>query len=328
MKEAAYYRPVADKSVKCLLCPCGCIIKPDKTGRCLVRKNINERLFALTYAKVSSIANDPIEKKPLYHFYPGSHILSLGSYGCNLACGFCQNWSISQIKSPTQILSPTQAVELAKKNDSIGIAYTYNEPFIWYEYVLDTAKLVHQAGLKNVLVTNGQVNEEPLLELLPYIDAMNIDLKSINDSFYRNYCLGKLEPVKQCIQSAYKKCHIELTNLVIPQHNDSGEDINGLIDWAAGLSADIPLHFSRYFPQHKFTAPPTSVNTLQKAYNAARKKLKFVYLGNISGGEYGDTKCPYCNHTVIERRGYYIIKKLSALGKCSNCGKLLPIVMG
>jgi pyruvate formate lyase activating enzyme len=325
MKEALYYQQVEDKHTKCLLCPQGCVIGEGKLGVCRVRKNNGGVLYSLIYAEVTSIANDPIEKKPLYHFYPGSHILSLGTYGCNLSCGFCQNWQISQTSAPTQTLSPQAAVELAGRYHSLGLAYTYNEPFIWYEYVLETAKLARAQGLKNVLVTNGEVNQEPLLELLPYIDAMNIDLKSINDSFYRQYCRGKLSPVLDTIRLAHQRCHVEVTNLIIPGLNDAEEEITRLVNWLAGLRSDIPLHFSRYFPHHQFNQPPTPTSTLLAARKLAQDKLKFVYIGNLGSGEYNNTFCPGCGKAVITRSGYSILDNLVKDGRCSQCGQPIPV---
>ena len=220
MKEALFYQALADKKVKCLLCPHGCIVSPDKTGFCGVRQNKQGKLYSLIYGQITSLASDPIEKKPLYHYHPGEYILSLGTKGCNLACLFCQNWSISQ--NPDALLEPIsceQIIKQAKRDKSFGIAYTYNEPFIWYEFVLDTAILAKSQGLENVLVTNGYINPEPLDKILPYIDAMNIDLKSIDNEFYQKFCKGQLEPVLATIKSAHQACHIELTNLII-QYNE------------------------------------------------------------------------------------------------------------
>jgi pyruvate formate lyase activating enzyme len=326
MKEALYYKQLEDERIKCLLCPQGCVIREGKAGVCLVRKNSDGILYSLIYAEVASIANDPIEKKPLYHFYPGSYILSFGTYGCNLSCGFCQNWQLSQNVAPTRTISPQAAVKLARQHNSLGIAYTYNEPFIWYEYVLDTAKLAHAEGLKNVLVTNGEVNREPLLEILPYIDAMNIDLKSIKDSFYRKECSGKLSPVLDTIQIAHEQCHVEVTNLIIPELNDTQEEIVQLIDWLADISPEIPLHFSRYFPHHRFNQSPTPTDTLFKARELAQQKLKFVYLGNLGGGEFNHTYCPGCGKRVIKREGYSVPHNLVKNGRCSLCDEPIPIV--
>ena len=226
---------------------------------------------------------DPIEKKPLYHFHPREVILSMGTKGCNFGCIFCQNWHISQ--NPDTYLEDVtseQIVQEAKRMRSVGVAYTYNEPFIWYEFVLDTAKLVKKEGLENVLVTNGYVNQAPLEEILPYIGAMNIDLKSMDEEFYRKICKGTLSPVLETIKRANQSCHIELTNLIIPTLNDTDEHFQKLTEWIFNnTGADTPLHFSRYFPCYELNLPSTPVDTLRRAREIAKKKLKHVYLGNV-----------------------------------------------
>ncbi|MGD9015591.1 MAG: AmmeMemoRadiSam system radical SAM enzyme [Candidatus Omnitrophota bacterium] len=282
MKEALFYEALNDNKVKCLLCPQACIILPEKTGFCGVRQNKQAKLYSLIYAQVTSLALDPIEKKPLYHYYPGKYILSLGTKGCNLACSFCQNWSISQDNNaPLESTSSAEIIKQAEKYKSFGIAYTYNEPFIWYEFVLDTAILAKEKGLKNVLVTNGFINPEPLEKILPYIDAMNIDLKSIEDEFYRKFCHGHLEPVLTTIKRAHQSCHIELTNLVITGLNDKRDNFIKLVNWICeNLGSQVPLHFSRYFPCYKMDLPPTPLATLKSAEEIARRKIKYVYLGN------------------------------------------------
>lgn len=326
MHKALYYESLADKGVHCLLCPQACSIAEGKRGICWGRCNLGGELYSEFYAQTTSLANDPIEKKPLYHFYPGRDIISIGANGCNLRCRFCQNWSISQDRASTQCLSPQAAVEVAQRHQSLGIAYTYSEPLIWYEYVLDTARLARAAGLKNVLVTNGFINEKPLRRLLPYIDAMNIDLKSIRDEFYRRYCSGRLEPVLKTIQIAQAACHIELTNLIIPGLNDSQEDLMGLIDWVAALNPGIPLHFSRYFPCYKLEAPPTPLATLDQARRQAQAKLKYVYLGNVADEESNCTFCPHCGQRLIRRRGYRILEQLVRNQQCPACQTPIPVV--
>ncbi len=284
MREALYYEILADGRVKCLLCPHYCVIAVERTGFCGVRKNIGRKLYSLVYGEITSIALDPIEKKPLYHWHPGEFILSIGTKGCNFKCGFCQNWGISQdLSCSTESITAEYLIKEVKRLNSFGIAYTYNEPFIWYEFILDTAKKIKLEGLENVLVTNGYINLEPLEELLPYIDAANIDLKSIEDSFYRETCKGDLNTVLEVIKKMYSSCHIEITNLVIPTLNDREENFVKLVDWIyENLGDSIPLHFSRYFPCYKFNIPSTPIKTLKKAEEIARKKLKYVYLGNVS----------------------------------------------
>jgi pyruvate formate lyase activating enzyme len=283
LHEALFYKNIGDATVRCLLCPHSCVIGDDKIGLCGVRANKGGKLYAANYGRVASVALDPIEKKPLYHFHPGSFILSAGTVGCNLSCLFCQNWSISkEVQTPTEPMDPQSLISRAQKLDSFGIAYTYNEPFVWYEFVLQTAKLAKSAGLKNVLVTNGYVSPEPLCQLLPYIDAMNIDLKSIRDGFYKKVCLGSVGPVLETIRTCAKDCHIELTNLIIPTLNDTEEELTELVGWIHDNVGELcPLHFSRYFPCYKMTLPPTPLHTLKRAEEIARKKLKYVYLGNV-----------------------------------------------
>lgn len=282
MKEAMYYQKLDKEKVQCELCPKRCIIAPDGYGFCHVRKNVEGKLFSEIYGKITSIALDPIEKKPLYHFHPGEYIISLGTRGCNLACLFCQNWQISQCYDASlKTISIEEIIRQAKKVHSFGIAYTYNEPIIWYEFVLQSAKRAHKEGLKNVLVTNGFINQEPLNELMPFVDALNIDLKSMDNDFYVKYCKGELGPVLETIKTAAKSAHLELTNLIIPGLNDSEENFIKLRDWIfENLGPRIPLHFSRYFPCHKMKIPPTPLETLNKAKTIASEKLKHVYLGN------------------------------------------------
>lgn len=283
MHEALHYEKLEDIKVHCRLCPHNCVISEGKRGICGVRINNGGTLFSEVYGKITSIALDPVEKKPLYHFHPGEYILSVGTKGCNLCCSFCQNWQISKnISAPTEEITSEALIKKAKELGSFGIAYTYNEPFIWYEFVLDTARLAKKAGLSNVLVTNGFVNIPPLEGILPYIDAMNIDLKSFNDDFYKKTCGGRLQPVLETIKRSVRSCHVELTTLIIPTLNDSEEELTGLVDWVYKNAGEgTPLHLSRYFPCYKMTLPPTPVVSLERAERIAKKKLKHVYLGNI-----------------------------------------------
>ncbi|MBI4596275.1 MAG: AmmeMemoRadiSam system radical SAM enzyme [Candidatus Tectomicrobia bacterium] len=319
MKEAQFYEKLEGNRVRCGLCSKLCSIKEGEWGFCQTRQNLQGTLYANYYAQVCSINNDPIEKKPLYHFYPGREILSIASNGCNLKCQFCQNWQISQGRAPTKSLTPVEAVTLAQKYKSLGIAYTYTEPLIWYEYVLETSKLIHEAGLKNVLVTNGEINEEPLKQLLPFIDAMNVDVKSMSESFYRKVCYGTLEPVLRTVEMAKDYCHVEVTNLVIPTLNDSSEDFQKLSTWLASLDENIPLHFSRYFPQYKMDLPATPEETLARARKIALEKLKYVYVGNIPKDDWDDTYCPRCRKKIIARKGYMIQLLNYDQGKCGLC---------
>ena len=271
----------------CPICPHHCTLSEGEVGRCRARMNKDDKIIDLNYGRLTSIALDPIEKKPLYRFYPNSWILSVGSFGCNLNCPFCQNFEISMADSnfQTQNVTPEYlaalAVELSKKErGNIGVAFTYNEPFISYEFVLDTAKYLHKVGLKSVLVTNGTVAERPLKELLPYIDAMNIDLKAFNSEFY-DWIGGDFETVKRTIKLSAESCHVEVTTLIIPDKNDSVDDMESEAQWLASISPELPLHISRFFPRYKVTdRPPTDVNKIYNLVNTARKYLRYVYPGN------------------------------------------------
>lgn len=327
-KEALFWEMIGDR-IHCRLCPQKCVLQEGQTGVCRIRTRRDGRLIADMYGRVSSASIDPIEKKPLYHFHPGRSILSLGTVGCNLACLFCQNWQISQEVAPTQELLPADAVRLAQSSpENLGIAYTYNEPLVWYEYLLDTSRLVREAGMKNVVVTNGEIEEAPLRELLPTIDAMNIDLKSMDRGFYKRVCKGPLDPVLRTIRIAFEAgCHLEITNLLIPTLNDSEEQIRALVDWVAALSAEIPLHFSRYHPAYKMALPPTPLESLTRAYEIAREKLRYVYLGNLLDEATAATYCPTCRRPVIERWGMGISRMALEGTRCRFCGGEVKVVV-
>ncbi|MFA5146670.1 MAG: AmmeMemoRadiSam system radical SAM enzyme [Candidatus Omnitrophota bacterium] len=283
MHEALYYEKLDSGKVHCHLCPNECIVSDRMRGACGVRVNKGGTLFTEVYGKTTGLSLDPVEKKPLYRYHPGEYILSVGTRGCNFHCGFCQNWHISQeLDTPTEDITPEGIIRRARELRSFGIAYTYNEPFIWYEFVLDTAKLAKANGLENVLVTNGYVNMGPLEGMLPYIGAMNIDLKSFDESFYRKVCRGSLKPVLDVIKRSAKSCHVELTNLLIPTLNDSEETIGKMVDWISeNAGPETPVHFSRYFPCYNMSLPPTPIETLKMAERVAKKRLKYVYLGNV-----------------------------------------------
>jgi pyruvate formate lyase activating enzyme len=321
MKEALWYKPLEDEAVLCQLCPHGCRIKPGDVGKCRIRRNMDGKLYATTYEQVSSVAMDPIEKKPLYHFYPGSNILSIGSIGCNFSCGFCQNWQISQDSVPLNELKVADAVKMCKDRNSMGIAYTYNEPLIWFEYVMDTARALKEEGLRNVLVTNGYVNPKPLEQLLPYIDAMNIDIKSIRDEFYGTLCGGRLKPVLDTATKAKKYVHVEVTNLIIPGHNDSEAELKELAKWIAeNLGPETPTHLSAYFPRYQLKAAPTPEKTLEDAYDIFSAELHFVYLGNVAAGVGNDTKCINCGEVLVKRHGYFVeVLGIDREGMCNHC---------
>ena len=271
---------------ECGICPHHCRLDEGQTGFCHARSNQGGKIIDRNYGKLTSLALDPIEKKPLRRFYPGSKILSAGSFGCNLRCPFCQNCEISMAESAngqTITVTPETLVERAlklKPAGNIGIAYTYNEPLIGYEFVRDCSKLARENGLKNVVVSNGTVCEQPLIELLPWIDAMNIDLKGFTNDFYRQLS-GNLETVKRSIELSSKSCHVEITTLIIPGMNDSEMEMDALSQWLASLGPEIPLHVTRFFPHWKMTdRGPTPVKTVYHLANVARRNLRYVYEGN------------------------------------------------
>jgi len=273
---------------------------------------------------VVSASVDPIEKKPLYHLCPGRPIFSIGTYGCNLHCRFCQNADISQKKQPTAELLPQQLVAEASAVDgNIGVAFTYNEPGIWYEYILDCAPLLQQAGLMAVMVTNGYLNPGPWLDLCRVVDAMNIDLKAFNADFYQKICGGRLDTVKDNIRVAIESgVHVELTNLVVTGLNDDPAEFTALVDWVADLSDNLPLHISRYFPRYHETAPPTAPSTIERFVEIARKKLKYVYQGNLPGDQ--DTRCPACGATWVARNNYQVV--VTCKSETCACGHKLPFM--
>lgn len=332
-KEAMFYSfDLKKDAVLCRLCPHNCRIKEGERGKCRVRGRKGEKLFSFNYGVIASYCLDPIEKKPLYHFYPGSHIFSMGSVGCNFSCDFCQNWNIAQQfeEANTVKATPEDILEIMEKRvpaeQRLGVAYTYNEPTVWYEFIYDTSRLIQEKGLKNVLVTNGFINPEPLKKLLPYIDAMNIDVKSFTEEFYRKYCGGSLKPVMKAVELAASRCHVELTNLVIPELNDSHGDIQRMVDWIAGISPNIPLHISRYFPNYRMDLEATSEKTLETAREIALDKLRYVYTGNLFGSDYASTYCPRCGGLLINRKGYSVKNQgVDDNHNCRMCGEKVLI---
>lgn len=324
MKEALYYTN-KNEIVHCVLCPHYCKLREGEIGKCMARKNIGGKLYALNYGKITSYGFDPVEKKPLYHFYPGSIVFSFGTFGCNFRCDFCQNWKIVEDSSQYIELDNWDLLKLASQKNSIGIAYTYNEPSIFYEMVLDMAKKTRENGMKNILVTNGFLNKKPLEELLPFIDAMNIDLKSMKDNYYKTLCKGSLDPVLKTIEIAARKTHVEITNLVIDGENSSDEEMENMAGFISNIDKNIPLHLSRYFPQNRMDNPPTSLKTLNNLRDIAKKYLNYVYIGNVSGIN-NNTLCPNCGNTLIKRN--LDAKVVGILNNhCSNCGEKISVVL-
>lgn len=327
MKQTLFYKKLKN-AVQCQLCPHFCTLKEGESGKCGVRENYQGELISLVYNKPCSLALDPIEKKPMNNFLPGEAALSIATVGCNLSCKFCQNYEISQAK-PEEIsfkeLSPEEVVEEARKQDVKIISYTYTEPLIAYEYVLDIARLAKNQGIKNVIVSNGFINPLPLKELCKYIDGANIDLKSIEDDFYKEICGARVSPVLETLKILQKeKVWLEITNLIIPTLNDSEENIKALVLWVKeNLGTTTPLHFIGFYPCYQLSnLPPTPVKTLQRARKIASDAgLKYVYTGNLSDEKGSSTFCPKCGAAVIKRCGFSIIENNLKKGRCNKCNE-------
>ncbi|MBN2290784.1 MAG: AmmeMemoRadiSam system radical SAM enzyme [Pirellulales bacterium] len=312
--------------LQCDLCPKGCIIEPGQSGECRIRVNVDGKLLAVTYGHPCSVHVDPVEKKPLFHFLPGTDILSIATVGCNLHCKNCQNWEISQTNpedTPAVELAPEQLARLAKRFDCRSVAYTYSEPVAYYEYTLDSCRRVKEAGLRNVLVTAGYINEKPWRQLCKYVDAANIDLKALSDSFYRDICSATLKPVlNTLVVSKSLGVEVEVTNLVIPTLNDSDKMLRNLTRWIVqNLGSETPLHFSRFFPQFQMkNLPPTPAQTLDRAKQIAKSEgLHYVYIGNLTRPGAEDTFCPNCHKRLVQRYGYLVSENLIESGCCPDC---------
>ena len=336
MREAMLYDKEAGAAVRCHVCLWRCFIRPGKVGVCGVRENHDGTLYITNYGKVSSMASDPIEKKPLYHFFPGTRAFSLGGWGCNLHCVHCQNWEIAcavpgEGQRETMELSPQQTIDLTKENACQGIAWTYNEPAIWLEYTLDSARLAKAAGLYTCYVTNGFITEEALDAIGPYLDAFRVDVKGFSDGFYRE--LAKVihwQGILEAAQRAVKKwdMHVEVITNVIPTLNDDDPQLSGLANWIVkDLGELTPWHVTRFHPQHHLLhLSATPVETLEHAYDLGKKAgLRFVYVGNVHGHRSENTVCYSCNRVVIQRSGYQV-KVLGVDGaKCKFCGAELGV---
>lgn len=326
-KKIPFYEGVKDK-VRCRICPHNCLIDEEKFGICGVRTLESKVPIAINYGEVTSMGVDPIEKKPLYHFKPSKDILSIGSFGCNMMCSFCQNYEISQGKPQTQYINVEKLIGIIPTiENNIGVAFTYNEPFMWYEYIYDAAKGIKESNTDTsvVVVTNGYINEEPLKKLLPYVDAMNIDLKGYTNRYYNNICGAKLEPVLETIKRCSEYCHVEITTLLVSKENDSLEESRQIAEFIASVDENIPLHLSRYFPRYKMENEATKIERITEAQNEAKKYLKHVYVGNVQGVD-NNTYCDNCNEVLIERSGYstnVFIKD----NKCPKCGEEINIIL-
>ena len=330
MIEARLWTPLKKDMVQCRLCNHYCMIKPGHRGQCGVRENQGGTLYALNYGKVAAQNLDPVEKKPLYHFQPGTRTFSFATMGCNLTCTFCQNWSLSQPPRASgrisgQETSPEQLVAEALRLEADSISYTYSEPTIFFELMQDTARLAHKKGLKNIMVSNGYMSRECLEELGPLIDAINVDLKCFTEAFYQDISGAHLKPVLNNLKQIKHelKWWLEVTTLLIPGRNDSAEELDHLTDFLAReIGMDTPWHISRFHPDYQMTdAPPTSGDSLETAYAMGKSKgLQYVYIGNMPGSNKQNTLCPGCNRELINRSGFAVISSGISNGKCSHCG--------
>lgn len=334
MKEAVLYKKNKGYTT-CTACNHYCKIKPDNYGICNVRKNVKGKLMLMVYSKPCAISIDPVEKKPLYHFLPGSNAYSVGTFGCNFGCDFCQNWDISQASKTKQfeqiintinITTPEQIVEQAVKNNCKSIAYTYNEPTVFFEYAYDTAKLARKKGLKNIFVTNGYYSAELLKKIKGLVDAVNIDLKSFSDAFYKNICKARLQPVLDSIKSTYEAgIWVEITTLIIPNLNDSINELTHIADFIKNIDDDIPWHVSAFHPAYKRVRIGRTPE--QTVLNAARigknQGLNNVYAGNVNSREQSNTYCKHCNALLIERGYMTMITNHIINNSCPNCGETI-----
>jgi len=329
--KLAMYQTETPRGIRCQICPNECTLGEGELSDCRNRKVYNGKLYTIAYGNPCAIHVDPIEKKPLYHFLPGSDAFSIATAGCNLACLNCQNWTISQAcpeDTRNYDLMPDKVIEQALKYNCNSIAYTYSEPTSFYEYVIDTGKLAHDAGIKNVMVSNGYINTEPLVNLCRYIDGANIDLKAMEDSIYVKLTAGKLEPVLNTLKTMKDEgVWLEITNLVVPSWTDDLDMIRKMCGWLAENGFELtPLHFSRFHPQYKLQRLPyTPLKTLQAAKKIAGEEgLKYVYIGNVPGNEATDTICPNCNKVLVDRSGYRIDEIHISDGRCSYCNEQIP----
>ena len=329
-KKVAMFQEETARGIMCRICPNECVLKEGELSKCNNRKVYKSKLYTLAYGNPCSVNVDPVEKKPLYHFFPGSRAYSIATAGCNLVCLNCQNWTISQTspdKTRNYDLMPEKVVEDCLNKGCKSIAYTYSEPITFYEYVYETATLARKAGIKNIVKSNGYINSEPLKKLCSVIDAANIDLKSFTESTYLKLTGGKLQPVLDTLK-IYKDMGVwlEITNLVVPTWTDKTEEIRQMCRWLSNNGFNkTPIHFSRFYPTYKLEQlPPTPVEILNKAAQiAAEEGLIYIYTGNVPGSEISDTKCPFCKSTLIIRQGYRIAANDLKAGKCNKCGKVI-----
>lgn len=331
VRPAMFWEKIGDGRVQCRLCPRECRVPDGGRGHCGVRENRGGEYFTLVYGRVVADHNDPIEKKPLFHYRPGTMVYSIATAGCNIHCKFCQNWQISQFKPeelPAEYLPPEKVVERAKSVGSPSIAFTYSEPTIFYEFIHDTAKLAFEQGLRCVVISNGFTSPEAVRKLSPYLGAYKVDLKAFNDDFYREYCQARLDPVLTTIRTLHDLGQwVELVNLVLPTANDAEKDVRGLARWVVeNVGPMTPVHFTRFHPMYKMlNLPPTPVKTLVRCHEIAREEgLKYPYVGNVAGLEQENTFCHNCGQLLIRRTGLWAVDSVVENGRCPRCQTVLP----
>jgi pyruvate formate lyase activating enzyme len=330
-KEARYYKKLPNGNVQCELCPWRCVVGPGERGHCEVRENRDGTYYSLVYGRIAASHNDPIEKKPFYHFLPGSASFSVATAGCNVDCKFCQNWDLAQ-RRPEELASvaftPEELIGYAKRLGCKSVAYTYNEPTVFNEFVHDVAFQGRREGVKSVVVSNGFINKKPLLDLCKVIDAYKVDLKSFSEDYYRDVVGGRLAPVLETLVTLkIQGVWSEIVYLTVPTLNDDEKEIREMVKWILKeLGPDIPVHFSRFYPKYRLkNLPPTPVSTLEKLRNVALDEgLHYVYLGNVPGHEGENTACPNCHKTIIGRVGYTIFENHVEDGRCGFCGQKIP----
>jgi pyruvate formate lyase activating enzyme len=330
LADRQHHAKEKDPTVKCLLCAQNCTIAAGERGRCRARMNVNGELRSLVYGRPMATQVDPIEKKPFYHFLPGSEAFSLATSGCPLRCKFCQNWQLSQASPEdysTRIINPSEVVDMALARPVPIIAFTYNEPTVFAEYLTDIARLARKQKRRCVMISCGFMNPEPLTEMCGVLDAIKIDLKGFDETFYRNVCSAELNPVLRSIKQIAKSgIHLEIVNLVVPTLNDSDKMLQALVNWVAGeLGPDVPIHFTAFHPDYQLlNLPPTPIQTLERARDLARGKgIHFPYVGNVPGHPGDNTYCPACSKIVIQRKGYFIVEMNLKQGRCGFCGKTI-----
>lgn len=333
VRRAQFFKKLDHLRVECQLCPRHCVVADQETGWCGNRSNDKGVYYTEVFGRPVTVHNDPIEKKPLFHFHPGSDALSLSTAGCNFECQFCQNWEISQFR-PEQVparygfVAPEQLVEVARRRGSRSIAFTYGEPVVFYEYMLATATVAKPAGIPGVMISNGYIEAEPMKKLCAVLGAVKVDFKAFSDDFYKKWCRGTLEPVLKTMKLVHEQgVWLEMVHLTIPTLNDSVEQTKRMCAWVLeNLGPDVPLHFTRFHPTYKLkNLPPTPPATLEKQYRIARSAgIHFPYVGNLPGHQGENTYCPKCKRIIIRRVGFAVVENRLAGGKCPDCGQEIP----